>query len=239
MPIDRPTPPVRATHAPDGLAGAPASQQGVQASGGGAFASLLRGGIAGNERLTEVTGAVLIALLAVLGVTILRVQQLISLHLFLGMLLVPPVLLKMGSTGYRFTLYYAGNPRYRRKGPPQPLLRLLAPVVVVTTVAVFATGVVLLFAGPGSREPLLLLHKASFIVWVGATAIHVLAHLPAVGRGLGGEFGSSTLGGRLPGRSGRNLALAGAIVAGVVLAVILIPEFAPWEQYVSVFHGDH
>ena len=55
-------------------------------------------------------------LLAVLGVTIVRLRPLLSEHLFVGMLLVPPVLLKMGSTGYRFARYYTGDRSYRRKG---------------------------------------------------------------------------------------------------------------------------
>jgi hypothetical protein len=71
---------------------------------------------------------VLLILLAVLGVTILRIGQLISVHLFLGLLLIGPVGLKMASTGYRFVRYYTGSPTYRRKGPPETWLRMLAPL---------------------------------------------------------------------------------------------------------------
>jgi len=60
---------------------------------------LLGGGVDGNEWLTTATGVVL---LAVLGVTIVRIGQLIWLHLFLGLLLLGPVALKLGSAGYRF-----------------------------------------------------------------------------------------------------------------------------------------
>lgn len=232
--IDQQTP-----HAP-ARAAAGAREPGAPASRPQGLARLLSGGTAGNERLTEVSGVLLIILLAVLGVTILRLNQLISVHLFVGMLLIPPVLLKMGSTGYRFALYYTGDPRYRRKGPPQPLLRLLAPLVVLSTVIVFATGVVLLLAGTSSREPVLLFHKASFIVWLGATGLHVLAHLTALPRALRGEYTRSgaALGESVPGRSGRSLALAGALVAGVILAVVLIPEFAAWEHWASTYAGN-
>ena len=41
----------------------------------------LRGGPDGNEQLTAATGVILLILLAVLGVTILRIGQLISVHL--------------------------------------------------------------------------------------------------------------------------------------------------------------
>ena len=57
------------------------------------------------------------------------------------MVLIPPVALKLGSTGYRFARYYLGSPVYRAKGPPLLPLRLLAPVLVLTTLLVFATGV--------------------------------------------------------------------------------------------------
>ena len=80
-------------------------------------------GTAGNERLTTLTGAILIVLLLVIGVTILRIRQLIDVHLFVGLLLLGPVLLKLASTGYRFVLYYSGNLAYRRKGPPELALR--------------------------------------------------------------------------------------------------------------------
>jgi hypothetical protein len=68
----------------------------------------LTGGAAGNERLTAMTGAILLVLLAAEGVTILFRRQLLTAHFFIGMMLVGPVLLKMGSTSYRFVRYYTG-----------------------------------------------------------------------------------------------------------------------------------
>src|SRR6476659_3469442 len=87
-------------------------------------------GVIGNTRLTSATGLVLVALLAVEGVTILSVRQMITLHIFVGVMLLGPVLLKSGSTFYRFARYYTGSPEYRRKGPPSPLHRILGPVVI-------------------------------------------------------------------------------------------------------------
>ncbi len=220
------------------------------------------------------TGIVLFLLLAALGVTILRIHPLIWEHLFIGLLLLGPVALKLGSTGYRFVRYYTRNPVYRRKGPPPPYLRLLAPLVVLSTVVVFASGVALLLLGPSSRSTLSLVHKASFFVWLGATAVHVLGHLPEVIRALNGgrelrvavlsevsdgiarrQSGhhtepwqsatgqpavseSSTQQPDLrAGRAGRALALTGALLAGLVLALLLIPEFGPWLTYHRVFIG--
>src|SRR5438270_10798700 len=116
---------------------------------------LTGGGTSGNSRLTAATGVMLLAPLAVIGVTLLNLRGLLSVHLFVGMLLIPPVLLKMGTTGYRFVRYYTADPAYRRKGPPAAPLRLIAPIVILSTVVVLASGVALLVLGPSARdEPL-------------------------------------------------------------------------------------
>jgi hypothetical protein len=210
-----------------------------------ALAPLTAGGPEGNERLTVVTGLVLIVLLAVLGVTIVRIGQLLWLHLFLGLVLLGPILLKLLSTGYRFVRYYTSDPAYRRKGPPPVQLRILGPVVVILTAVVFATGVVLLLLGRSSRGPFVLLHKVSFIVWIVATAVHVLGHLPEITKLFGtarvaraelqaldsAGAGSGSLASEdLPGGAGRTLSLGAALVAGLVLAVVLIPQFAAWTH---------
>ncbi len=226
-----------------------------------ARAGLTAGGTDGNERLTVQTGALLFVLLAVLGITIVRIGQLTWLHLFLGLLLIGPVVLKLASTGYRFARYYTSDPPYRRKGPPLLALRVLGPVLVVCTVGVFATGVVLLALGPSSRQPTLLLHKVFFFGWLAVTALHVLGHLSEVERGLLGPrrvraevlaaagdgraarsrrprtLAGLTLAPREPGSAGRALAIALSIAAGLALALALIPHFGVWVHY-HHFH-DH
>jgi hypothetical protein len=195
------------------------------------------GGTTGNERLTAVTGATLIALLAVIGVTIIQLRPLLSVHLFVGMLLIGPVALKLASTGYRFVRYYTANPSYRRKGPPVALLRAIAPILVISTVVVFASGVALLFAGPQSRDTLLPIHKVSFFIWLAVTGLHVLAHLPKIRPALRADFGHpAPWSNAVAGRSGRVLSLAGALTAGAVLAVLVIPEFGPWLHASNIFH---
>ena len=115
-------------------------------------------------------------LLAAEGLTLLAIRQLLLPHVFLGFLLIPPVLLKLASTGWRMTSYYRRADEYVRRGPPAFLLRvLIAPLVVVSTVALFATGIAVVALG--QRGLLLGLHKASFIVWFGAMSVHVLAHV--------------------------------------------------------------
>jgi hypothetical protein len=187
------------------------------------------GGAAGNEQLTAITGAILLVLLAVLGVTIIQIRQLIWIHLFLGLLLLGPIALKMASTGYRFARYYGRDAVYRRKGPPEIQLRLIAPMVVLTTVIVFVSGVILLFTNPSNRGQLVQIHKVSFIVWVIFTSLHVLGHLPNMPAALRAVRRTDpALPGRQTGAAGRWIAIAGAIVAGLVLAIVLIPDFAAW-----------
>ena len=213
----------------------------------------------GNERLTVQAGAVLFVLLAVLGVTIVRIGQLTWLHLFLGLLLIGPLCLKLASTGYRFARYYTGAPAYRRKGPPPAALRVMAPLLVVDTLAIFVSGVALLLAGPSSRDTLMPIHKVSFIVWLALVSLHVLGHLPELAGGLiaprarrrevfaaagvdpAGRppaapkpgIGDWTLAPRLPGSSGRALALGVSLLGGLVLALVLIPDFAPWVEHAA------
>jgi hypothetical protein len=199
--------------------------------------AFLGGGTDGNEQLTAITGALLLVALAVLGVTIVGIGQLLWLHLFLGLLLIGPVALKLASTGYRFARYYLATAAYRLKGPPHPLLRGLAPLLVVTTLAVFATGVLLLVDGPGSRDQLLVWHKVSFIVWLVAMAPHVLGHvveLPPVLRLTRNAAPVATGGG-----AGRAVALASAIAAGAMLAIVLLPDFSAWTAAAAHLHHHH
>lgn len=183
------------------------------------------GGVDGNQRLTAAAAGVLVVLLAALGVTILSIGPLIWWHVLLGMLLIPPVLLKLGSTGWRFVRYYRGADEYVLRGPPLLPLRLLAPLVVAATLAVFATGVALLAVGPGGGF-LVGLHKASFVVWIVVTGVHVLAH---VRRLLPPK--TPVPGGRL-----RLFLLGGTIVFGGVLAIATVRYAHPWVQWFGANH---
>jgi hypothetical protein len=185
------------------------------------------GGVAGNERLTAMTGTVLLILFAAEGVTILRVHRLLTLHFFLGMLLLGPVTLKVCSTVYRFARYYTGAAPYRRKGPPAPLLRLLGPLVMATSLAVLGTGVALAVVGPGNYQ-WLALHKLSFLAWFGVMAIHVLVYAPRLPQILTGgnamQRGAAVLGGR----AARWLLLAASLAAGVAIALSTVHLAAHW-----------
>jgi hypothetical protein len=197
-------------------------------------------GTESNGRLTALSGMVLFVLLAALGLTIVGIHRLIGAHAFLGMLLLGPLVVKLGSTGWRFFRYYTGDPAYGRAGPPQPILRVLAPLVVLTTLAVFGTGVALLWAKPGRGSTLVFLHKASFILWFGLMTIHVLAYLPrALSRSL------SDLTGRGPAavlqrRTWRLGGLGVSLVVGLALGVAGLSWIHPWAHWMAAGHGgDH
>jgi hypothetical protein len=173
---------------------------------------------AGNERLTATTATVLLVLLAVEGFTLLSVRQMLSAHIVVGLLLIPPVLLKLGSTGYRFLRYYTGSPAYVAKGPPHILMRALAPLLVVSTLTVLGTGVALLALGPERGHGIVLgLHKASFLVWFVLMSVHVLVYARKLPRAV---------------RSGkawtRISLIAGSLLAGAALAGTAYSLAGPW-----------
>ena len=185
------------------------------------------GGVSGNERLTALTGSVLLIGFAVEGATLLSLGRLLTLHFFLGLLLIGPVLLKIGSTGYRFVRYYAGAPAYVRKGPPAPLLRVLGPFLIVTSVAVLGTGVMLAIVGPASG-PWLFLHKATFVLWFGVMTIHVLTYAWRLPRILLSPK-AAELGVRAGAGWIRGLLVAVSLLGGLVIALLLVHLVHPWE----------
>jgi hypothetical protein len=177
-----------------------------------------------NERLTSLTGGLLFVLLALLGVTVLSVRRLLPEHFLLGFLVIPPLALKMASTGYRFGRYYTGDPQYRRAGPPQLLMRLLAPIVVVSTVAIFATGIELWLFGLRFGSIWIEAHKMSFVIWLPATGVHVLGHLSRTGRAAVEELLSSRPANAITRRS----LVVGSLILGVLLAVASLSYASPF-----------
>ena len=183
-------------------------------------------GAEGNERLTGLTGAVLLIGFAAEGVTILALHRLLTLHFFLGMLLIGPVALKVGSTCYRFARYYTGAISYIRKGPPAPLMRLLGPFVILTSLAVLGSGVALAFSGP-RNGPWLFAHKASFVLWFGCMSVHVLTYVWRLPRTLLGTPGEAQM--TIPGGRIRWLLVAASLASGLLIALLTIHLAAPWD----------
>ena len=184
-------------------------------------------GVEANARLTASVAVVLFVVLAAEGVTILRIRPLLTPHVFIGMLLVPPVVLKLGSTTWRFARYYRGAPEYRRKGPPPIVLRLLGPVLVTLTLIVFASGIALLLTPTAWHSQMLLLHKVSFILWIAAMVIHVLGHLLDTTRLAPRDWMHRTRK-EVRGAGLRQWSIAASLVFGLLLAFITVPEVGRW-----------
>jgi hypothetical protein len=187
---------------------------------------LFKGGSAGNERLTASTAAVLLVVLALEGLTLLGVRQFLRPHIFLGLLLIPLVLLKLASTGWRMTRYYRRSAEYVRRGPPAVAIRMIvAPVLVLSTILLLATGVA---AAALDQDGLLLnLHRLSFFVWLGAMSVHVLTRGLKLPRLIAADWWR---GDGLRGRRTRQLLLTGTVVAGLGVAVVAFPAVDHWQD---------
>jgi hypothetical protein len=186
------------------------------------------GGTVGNRLLTSATGLVLAALLVAEGVTILWLGDLRTEHMFIGLVLIGPVALKLASTGYRFTRYYTGAPRYRAEGPPRLPLRLLAPFLVASTLLILASGVLLLIIGHHS-DLALGLHKVAFIVWSACFGAHFLWYLPRAWTTLATGVRASRSE-RASGSALRGLLLGAALGGGTALAIALLSTVEAWHR---------
>jgi hypothetical protein len=181
-------------------------------------------GAEANRRLTATTGAVLLVLLAAECATAFRIRTLLPAHYFFGLLLVPPVLLKVGSTGRRFVRYHLRDPRFRRDGPPALPLRLLAPVVVASTLVLLGTGVELWLFGLRFGLAWLRLHELSFLVWFFAVGAHALTHLERTRRLAAADLGP----GSPPGAVTRRSLIAASLAVGLLLALVSLPWWSPF-----------
>jgi len=70
-----------------------------------------------NARLTGATGLVLLVLSCAEAATVvLGVRSVLTLHVVIGLLLVPPLLVKVCSVSWRFLRYYRHDEAYRARG---------------------------------------------------------------------------------------------------------------------------
>lgn len=184
-----------------------------------------RNAAAANERVTAAAAIALFVLIFFEGITLVNIGSMMTMHVVVGLILVPPVLVKLGSTGWRFVRYYTGHPDFVRKGPPMTLLRVLAPFLVVSTLVLFGSGIALVVV----HHPygwLKVLHRYDFLLWFGVLAIHVLAYMwqvPGIVRrdvSSRRQYRKTSPRGRLV----RVWLVVGSIIAGVLLAATLWPS---------------
>ena len=191
------------------------------------LAARFPGGPQGNRNLTALLGAVLLAgIIVELATLLLGLQQTLTVHIAVGVALIPLVALKLASTGWRMIRYYTRAPAYRAEGPPRPLLRGIAPLVVGSTLALLASGVGLVVAGPGSHF-FRALHSASFALFLLVVGAHALAHLPKLHRF---AFADWAGGRRARGHALRRTLVGFALVTGGSLAVAAVQASGPWVQ---------
>jgi hypothetical protein len=183
----------------------------------------------GNARLTASTGLVLLALLAVETLTLLALRTFLPVHIFLGLLLVPPVALKLASTGWRFLRYYTRDKPYRLEGPPRLFLRVLAPLLVASTLLLFGSGVALIVSGHGGGLALTV-HRLSFIAWGVLLVIHVVAYFTRTLR-LGPADWRRNAEDVVAGARSRRAALSGALLAGIIVALATYPAQQAWLSH--------
>jgi hypothetical protein len=176
-------------------------------------------GVEANRRLTALAGALLLVLLGAETLTVPNVRQHLPQHLFLGLLLVPPVALKLASAGYRFARYYLGDPAYRRAGLPAAAMRLAAPLVVLSTLAVLVTGLELWLFGLRFGARWVAAHELSAYAWLAAMAVHVLGYLERVGEEVVADVRP---GPDVAGRVTRRSLLGASLFLGLVLGLVTV-----------------
>jgi hypothetical protein len=178
-----------------------------------------------NQRLTAINGAVLYLLILVIVVTVLNISGFLTAHYVVGLLLVPPVVLKLGSTGYRVFRYYTGSAAFKVAGPPPIVLRFITgPILVVATVVTLATGSELWLVGLRLGTGWTTAHTVAAVAMLVAVAAHLVGHT----RMSGASLKNDVLDGRSRGISPRSLVLAALVVGGILaIGVFVYPSPFP------------
>jgi hypothetical protein len=186
-----------------------------------------------NARLTGATGLVLLLLSCVeVATVVLGVRSVLTLHVMVGLILVPPLLVKISSVSWRFFRYYRHDEAYRRKGPPAPALRLLGPVLLAATLVLFTSGITLLLAPTAFGGNLKHIHAISFYIWLLLVFVHVIAHVGDLRRLATKDWLRRTRM-AVPRALVRQLAVLVSLVAGLALALALVAHVGTYQHHVS------
>lgn len=175
--------------------------------------------------MTAILGAVLVGAFAAAGVTVIDVNQLFSWHVFFGLFVVPVVCLKLATTGYRFFNYYKGIAAYRHKGAPHPVLRITAPLLVVSTFSLLAAGIVALAVGPHHADTWITVHQGSAIAWATFVGVHIIGHALETWRLTSAEVRAKP---PIPRRGTRTAVAATGVVVGLILGIASLGWTDAW-----------
>jgi hypothetical protein len=186
--------------------------------------------------LTSSVGLVLIVLaLAEIGTLLIGLGGTLSWHVAIGLALIPPIALKFASTGWRFVRYYTRNADYRERGAPQIVMRTLAPLLVAATIVLFGSGVAMGVLHGHALQAARRLHGPASVVWLILVGLHVLVYLRHALRSAAADADPATrpeaAGARL-----RGSVVAAAVVAGLILALVTLPDQHPWLHLHSGHH---
>jgi hypothetical protein len=111
----------------------------------------------------------------------------------------------------------------------------VAPFLVASTIVLFASGVILLVVGPSHGDGWRQLHTVAFFVWFCLMAAHVLIYvLRALSLARADIVGNPLA--AVSGAVDRSATGVGALLLGIVLAIVFLPWDASWTPWLSTFH---
>lgn len=191
----------------------------------------------GNERLTAAVGLLLIVLSVIeIATLLLGLQTFLHVHVFVGLVLLPPIVVKLASTGWRFARYYTRNQAYRLKGAPQTVMRLLAPLLVLFTILLFGSGIAMAFTHGGWLHLARRVHGPAAVGWMLTLGVHVLVYLVRALRAASGDLHPQTrravVGARV-----RTWILVAAAASGLAVGIATLPAQHVWLHLPSHHDG--
>lgn len=186
-----------------------------------------------NARLTAATSAVLLVLCCVeVGTVLIGVKSHLTLHVMIGLTVVPPLAVKITSVSWRFIRYYRHDPEYLRKGPPVPLLRILGPALLLATLVLFVSGMTLLLAPSafgGQHGIMFKVHDLSFYVWMLLIVAHLAGHARDLLHLAPRDWGRRTRA-AVPGALVRQSIMLAALAAALALALSLVGHVGTFQN---------
>lgn len=190
----------------------------------------------GNERLTAAVGLLVLAPVVVEAATILLgVHTFMSLHVFVGLALIPAVLLKLASTGWRFARYYTRSRAYVALGPPQIVMRMLAPLLVTATVVLFGSGIAMGFLHGHALQVARSFHGPASVIWLVLLGLHVVVYARRAATCAAQDVLPAK---RQPvrGTTARAYAIATVVTCGVVVGAATVPAQHRWIDIARDHH---
>jgi hypothetical protein len=170
---------------------------------------------------------------------VMGVKGMLTLHVMIGLLLIPPLLVKIASVSWRFLQYYRHDEPYRRRGAPPTVLRILGPFLLLATLVLFISGITLLLAPNafgGPRGTMYIIHAASFYIWLLLVLVHVIGTARDLRRLAAKDWLRHTRA-AVPGARLRQLAVLASLAAGLALALSLVGHVATFQNTANHPHG--